>query len=437
MFQKAIELSKPWKWNWLQYPILAALGLFNMYYIESPALWLRILIAISLVASPFIPYLRRFTLPAMAIFTWLITFYAVKFLPNHIKPQHIFVNLLPTLERVIYGANLSEIISKHTHPILDIFAWIPYGVIHFAFPFIFSGLLFTYGPPGSLAVFGQAFGYMNLAGVLTQLLFPTSPPWYELSYGSAPADYSVHGQPGGLARIDDILGLNLYGTTFGNSPLVFGAFPSLHSGCATIEMLFLSWLCPKLRPYCVFHVMWMWFATMYLTHHYLIDLVGGSIYATLAFFFFRRYLPTIRPNCSTRLDYIQSKVPVKKSFANYVRSIEMEKFVLTLDRRDNDDTEALLMKEADLDFNQQDTDAISHHHLNREEEETLNSYDHVPLLSIRKSPLKVLMTSRNSGDDYASYPSASTSPTCSEPPSPTTPGTPHFDAYLQNEYKHH
>ncbi|KAI7895525.1 uncharacterized protein EV154DRAFT_495176 [Mucor mucedo] len=419
MIQKAKQLATSWQWNWLQYPMFAALALFDMYYIQEPALWARILIGVALLSSPFIPYIRRFTVPAMVIFTWLITFYAVKFFPNNIKPQHIFVNLLPTLERIIYGANLSEIISKHTHPVLDIIAWIPYGVIHFAFPFIFSVLLFIYGPPGSVAIFGQAFGYMNLAGVLTQLLFPTSPPWYELSYGSAPADYSVHGQPGGLARIDDILGLNLYGTTFGNSPLVFGAFPSLHSGCATIEMMFLAWLCPRLRPYCVFHVLWMWFATMYLTHHYLIDLVGGSIYATVAFFFFRQYLPTIRPDCRTRLDYIDSAVPVKGTFANFCRSIEMEKFVSTLKMRSTD-VEAPLMKEID-----------TMEDLSDAEEDSTNSYDHIPLLSVRKSPLTVMMTH----DGSFSLPSASTSPTCSGPPSPMTPGTPHWDSYLQHQYK--
>lgn len=164
------------KWNNVQYLCFAAIAIFDMVYIEFPPLWCRLLLAIALLSSPYIPYVRRFTVPAMAIFTWLITFYAVKFFPTSIKPQHIFVNILPTLERIIYGANLSEIISKHTHPVLDILAWLPYGVIHFAFPFIFSLIIFIYGPPGSVAIFGQAFGYMNLAGVLTQLCFPTSPP---------------------------------------------------------------------------------------------------------------------------------------------------------------------------------------------------------------------------------------------------------------------
>ncbi|KAI8379563.1 uncharacterized protein BYT42DRAFT_569227 [Radiomyces spectabilis] len=312
---------RSWSIKTLQYPLFMILLAFDFYVIQVPSLWIRCLLAVALVASFFIPYIRRFTIAAMPIFVWLITFYACQFIPDHWRPQHIFVNILPTLERILYGASLSEIISQHQHPVLDVLAWIPYGIIHFSFPFVFATLLFVFGPPGCVKVFGKAFGFMNLAGVLTQLLFPTASPWYELSYGSAPADYSIPGQPGGLARIDDILGFKLYGNTFGNSPLVFGAFPSLHSGCATIEMLFLAYLCPKLRILCMAHVMWMWWSTMYLTHHYLIDLVGGSIYAILAYFIARPYLPPIRKDCRTRLDYLNIK---SVSFMSFLSSIEMD-----------------------------------------------------------------------------------------------------------------
>lgn len=166
----------PWKWSWFQYPLFAAIMTFDLVVIQFPPLWCRLILASLLLISPWIPYIRRFIVPALPILTWVITFYAVQFIPTHMKPQHIFVNILPTLERIIYGANLSEIISQHTHPVLDIIAWLPYGIIHFAFPFIFALILFIFGPPKSVAVFAGAFGYMNLAGVLTQLFFPTSPP---------------------------------------------------------------------------------------------------------------------------------------------------------------------------------------------------------------------------------------------------------------------
>lgn len=168
--------NRKWSFYDLQYVLIATIMITAFFLIESPSLLPRILLSSLFVASFWIPYIRRFTVPALPIFTWLITFYACQFIPINYRPTHIFVNLLPTLERILYGANLSEIISKHTHPVLDILTWFPYGILHFTFPFVFSTLMFVYGPPGSLSVFAKAFGYMNLAGVLTQLFFPNASP---------------------------------------------------------------------------------------------------------------------------------------------------------------------------------------------------------------------------------------------------------------------
>ncbi|KAI7868454.1 hypothetical protein BDF14DRAFT_1724632 [Spinellus fusiger] len=334
------SIQHNWNWSNYQYILLSILLSINIFFIKAPSLSIRLFISVLFLISLKIPYIRRFTLPCLPIFTWLITFYACQFIPTEYRPKHIFVNILPTLERILYGANLSEIISKHTHWILDLLAWLPYGVIHFAFPFIFSFILFLFGPPGSLKVFARAFGYMNLAGVLTQLMFPNASPWYENIYGFSPANYTIKGEAGGLARIDDIFGTHLYGSTFGNSPLVFGAFPSLHSGCASIEMLFLAYLFPTLRPLCVMYIMWMWWATMYLTHHYMIDLVGGAIYAFLTFCIAYPHLPKQHPDARTRLFYYGIKTA---SFGAFVRSIEFMDYstVSNLPQHHNDEENQL------------------------------------------------------------------------------------------------
>ncbi|KAI8967379.1 hypothetical protein BDF20DRAFT_829613 [Mycotypha africana] len=355
-FQKRLISSpttdtQPWSIYSLQYLFVAAVLLIDFLIIQTPTLPLRSCIALLLIVSFWTPYIRRFTVPALPIFAYLLTFYACQFIPLHYRPTHIFVNLLPTLERIIYGANLSELISKHTHPVLDILAWIPYGLMHFSFPFIFALLMFIYGPPGSLKVFAKAFGFMNLAGVLTQLFFPTASPWYEITYGSAPANYSIPGEAGGLLRIDKILGIDLYGSTFGTSPLVFGAFPSLHSGCATIEMLFFSYLFPRLRPAAFFYILWMWFATMYLTHHYMIDLVGGSIYAILSFTLAQNFLPKLDPKASTRLHYlgISHDNNIIGLIKAYVYSIEhafsdkYEQLPITMFDQQQSDDEAIIL----------------------------------------------------------------------------------------------
>jgi PAP2 superfamily len=123
-------------------------------------------------------------------------------------------------------------------------------------------------------------------------------------YGFAPADYSMNGSPGGLERIDTLFGLNLYTSSFSASPVVFGAFPSLHAGWATLHALYLHHLVPQARVVLCAYVMWVWWATMYLTHHYFVDLIGGSCLAVTVFYIAQRnYLPQVQPGKLFRWHY--------------------------------------------------------------------------------------------------------------------------------------
>jgi inositol phosphorylceramide synthase catalytic subunit len=226
-----------------------------------------------------------------------------RFIPSEYRPP-IWVKVLPTLENIFYGANLSNILSAHQNTALDLLAWFPYGIGHFGAPFVCAILIFIFGPPKTLRTYGFAFGWMNVIGVVTQVLFPCAAPWYENMYGLAPANYSMKGSPGGLARIDQLFGIDLYTSGFTASPMVFGAFPSLHAADATIEALFLSHIFPKLTPLWSFYVVWLWWATMYLTHHYLVDLAAGSLLAGIVFFFARSsFLPRLQPGKRFRWDY--------------------------------------------------------------------------------------------------------------------------------------
>lgn len=263
-----------------------------------------------------IPFTGQFVLPATPIFTWLVLFYSSQFIPRDYRP-HIWVSVLPTLESVLYGANISDILTRFTNPVLDIVAWIPYGVLHFAIPFVVAAFLFVFSPPGAVKFWGAAFGYVNIVGVMIQILFPCAPPCtfaargscrrtsltlprsslagYELRDGLVPANYLMKGSAGGLARIDKIFGGNGYENTFSNAPVPFGAFPSLHAGCATLEALFLSHFFPgengRLRIVWWSYVFVLYWSTMYLTHHYLIDVCAGGQLACSFFYFFLSRVP--------------------------------------------------------------------------------------------------------------------------------------------------
>lgn len=227
----------------------------------------------------------------------------IRFIPSEWRPT-IWVKVLPALENILYGANLSNILSAHQNTVLDLLAWFPYGLGHFGAPFVCAAIMFVFAPPTTIRYFAYAFGWMNIIGVTTQVLFPCSSPWYENMYGLAPANYSMKGSPAGLARIDALLGIDLYTSGFTASPMVFGAFPSLHAADATLEALFMSHCFPKLTPLFATYALWLWWATMYLSHHYAVDLVGGSMLAATIFFFTQsHFLPRIQPGKTFRWDY--------------------------------------------------------------------------------------------------------------------------------------
>ncbi|KAG5633791.1 hypothetical protein H0H81_005242 [Sphagnurus paluster] len=260
---------------------------FWLILMQAPGFPLKLAIPVLWTLALLIPFTSQFFVPASPVFMWLITYYSSRFIPTSWRPD-ISVSLLPTLESVLYGANISDILTRFTHPILDIIAWLPYGVGHFVIPFFVAAFLWLFRTKESLRLWARVFGYLNFWGVVIQIFFPCSAPWYELIHGLTPANYTMKGSPGGLARIDALLHSSTYTVGFSNAPVVFGAFPSLHAACATIEALFLAHFFPDTARYVWIYAGVLYWATMYLTHHYLIDVVGG---ACLAIAFFYLFLP--------------------------------------------------------------------------------------------------------------------------------------------------
>ncbi|KAJ6632567.1 hypothetical protein B0H10DRAFT_2172302 [Mycena sp. CBHHK59/15] len=260
---------------------------FWLPLMQVPAYPVKLVIPLLFSVALLVPFTSQFFLPASPVFAWLLMYYTSRFIPPAWRPT-ISVSLLPTLESVLYGANISDILTRFTHPILDVIAWLPYGLNHFVFPFVVAAFIWLFRQKEVLHLWARVFGYMNYAGVFFQIIFPCAAPWYEVIHGLTPANYGMRGSPGGLLRIDRLFHGNGYTVTFSGAPLVFGAFPSLHAGCATLEALFVSHFFPQATRYVWAYAGVMYWATMYLSHHYLIDVVGG---ACLAICFFYLFLP--------------------------------------------------------------------------------------------------------------------------------------------------
>ncbi|CAI5759934.1 unnamed protein product [Candida verbasci] len=274
-----------------------------VFFLNPASFLIKLPIALLFITCFLIPLTSQFFIHALPIFTWLAFYFTSSKIPHSWKPA-ISVKVLPAMETILYGDNLSNVLATITNQLLDISAWLPYGIFHFGAPFVVAIVIFLFAPPTSLRSYGFAFGYMNLFGVFIQILFPAAPPWYKNLYGLKPANYSMKGSPGGLGRIDELLGINTYTQGFSNSPVIFGAFPSLHSGCCIMEVLFFCWLFPNFKILWCFYASWLWWSTMYLTHHYFVDLIGGAMLSLIVFEFVRyNYLPKIRSDKFCRWSY--------------------------------------------------------------------------------------------------------------------------------------
>lgn len=158
----------------LQYVFIFILFSFCYTVINKPA-WFKLPIVLLSLASLIPRRTRAFMLPFLAVASWLILFYSCRFIPSEWRP-HIYTTVLPSLDNIIYGGNLSSLMGSSTGPWRDLLAWIPYGILHFVMPVVVAIWIAIFAPAGTLPVFARTFGYMNLAGVLTQLFFPCAPP---------------------------------------------------------------------------------------------------------------------------------------------------------------------------------------------------------------------------------------------------------------------
>jgi PAP2 superfamily len=126
-----------------------------------------------------------------------------------------------------------------------------------------------------------AFGLVGVSAVITQLSWPTAPPWWYFKFPNATeGTYNTTGDEAELENADDALNIQFYKSIWGGGTIVFGAWPSLHIGFPAIIALNM----PGRRNQIL---MWLYvtlviFSSMSLKHHFFVDALGGVIYALMA-----------------------------------------------------------------------------------------------------------------------------------------------------------
>jgi len=190
------------------------------------------------------------------------------------------------LERRVFGvggSTLNEIFENHHGPVFDLacgFAYLTYVGEYLALAFV----LFWRGRYRAVRTFARSFLLVNVMGYVTYFIYPAAPPWYVSQYGLGPVRYDVGPAAAAAHRFDALLGTRFFDAMYGRGVDVFGAYPSLHVAYPLIAAVLafrfseLRWA----RWTAVGFFLLMCVSAVYLQHHYVTDVVLGSVYAIVA-----------------------------------------------------------------------------------------------------------------------------------------------------------
>jgi hypothetical protein len=179
-------------------------------------------------------------------------------------------------------------------PFLDYMGAFFYS-IYFFVPTLFAYVLWRKSPKNYWK-YTVAFGVCTYGALVTFLFYPVAPPWIEVPNVTRILTGSV----------DVNLGVPVYKTLFDFlSPNLYAAFPSMHSALPWLVFLFAfkiwRW---KALPVLSLPV-GTWFSAVYLGEHYVVDVLGGIAYATVAFVAVEKILPLL----SDRIGFLRKHVP--------------------------------------------------------------------------------------------------------------------------------
>jgi hypothetical protein len=232
------------------------------------------------------PRAKRLLVGAYPIGLVGIFYDAMRALPDAgLTPARVHLCDLRAREIALFGiemngrpATVHDWLQAHPSPVLDVVCAIPYGT--FLFACVACAIwLYAHDYP-RMVRFGWCFLALNVAGFVTYRLYPAAPPWYFHAHGCEVDVLARASEGPNLARVDAWLGVPYFAGMYRRAARVFGAMPSLH--CAyPVLILLVGWASfPRaLRAAAAAFAVLMWFAAVYLDHHWVLDAAAGTTYA--------------------------------------------------------------------------------------------------------------------------------------------------------------
>lgn len=197
---------------------------------------------------------------------------------------------LRSIELTLFGlgSNLTpgEWLQQRHTAAADLVLATPYFV--FAYVVIIYALVLYWLDRPRMSRYLWSFALANAIAFVVWVFVPSAPPWYQHVHGCQ-ADLAARPSAAGLLRVDALLNIHYFSSLYGKSTYMFGAWPSLHCTYPMIGLLtawrHAGW---RTRPIHLLYVLWMFCASVYLDHHYLIDGLSGFCLAGLSVYIVSR-----------------------------------------------------------------------------------------------------------------------------------------------------
>ncbi|MFT2010731.1 phosphatase PAP2 family protein [Pontibacter sp. 13R65] len=241
------------------------------------------------------PITRKFVTGfSIFIVFWLLYDY-MKALPNYWFNQ-VHIQDLYLAEKAVFGIRAGEAVLtpneywlQHSHAFLDVLSgafyltWVPVPLAFATFLFFRNRRQFAY--------FSLTFLLVNLLGFVVYYLYPAAPPWYTQQFGF---DFiaATPGNTAGLSRFDSFFGVTIFHALYAKGSNVFAAMPSLHSAYPLIVFYYAIKNKLGLVANIVFGIITagIWFAAVYTSHHYVLDVLAGILCASCGILLFNWFV---------------------------------------------------------------------------------------------------------------------------------------------------
>ena len=241
---------------------------------------------------------RRFVLAIAPFAIFGVSYDWMNLLPNY-EVNPVDVGGLYGAEKSLFGISTAagtvtpnEYFAAHTNNFCDLMAGIFY-LCWVPVPIAFGVYLYTTGKRSAYLHFALVFLFVNLIGFAGYYIHPAAPPWYAAAYGpESEAIPGTLGQVAGMAGFDNITGLNIFHGLYSRNAHVCAAVPSLHSAYCLVAFIYAvkskSPLWIKITLFVI--SCGIWWAAVYSSHHYVIDVLLGILTALLGWVVFEYIL---------------------------------------------------------------------------------------------------------------------------------------------------